>query len=480
MKGSVRQRTPDTDVRRSFAPGLASLLVMLVMLVELYAPTGRASAAMLLSSGDSEQSPAAWRASSLFSGEGLLNRWTVAGMSGIAPILGNVFAGNLAHRLDASVAEGRAVPFSPTSFEPVSLHGTGPLAPVAPAPSSANLFVLGLVGVMGVVLRKQPLLKQDMGASTSLCDPVHTYQSALVQVIAPDDRIHGLLSGPLSQRIYDVSTVSSATDLLSGGPNRVPALILADHRVSDWDMLRTDPHLKHVPILIVVPAGSVYTEADTLADLERGADGVQLCADGRRLLVARIGAILRRSGAQHSQRGVCQAGGVQLDADMREVKIGGVRIQLSAKPFALLEAFMRAPSKVFSRRELITLLWGPDFAIGDHTLDVHIHALRQQLDHDPLRRCKLVTIKGVGFKLKVETPDLAPAASITQPLAIPAVAMSVSEVPVAGWMPRRKQSVIRVSRIRKSCIKRLPPRSSGKTVFRETSLRHLREAAAIG
>jgi DNA-binding response OmpR family regulator len=481
MKRSVRQHKPDSEARRTFVPGLASFLLMAVLLVELYAPTGRAGAAMLLSSGGSDQTPMAWSVTSLFSGEGILDRGPVAGTNGIADILERVLIGHSLHRFEApALVVNNDVSHAPSASEPMPVHGTGPLIPMAPAPSSANLFLLGLTGVMGVLLRKQPLLKQDMGTSTSLCDPVSVYQSVLVQVISPDDRIPGLLSGHMSPRGYDVNSVSSADDLLSGEPCRVPALILADQRVSDWDMLRTDPRLKHVPILVVVPAGSAYTESDALADLERGADGVHLCADGKRLLAARIGAFLRRSGAQRSQRGVCHVGGVELDADLREVTIGGERIQLSAKPFALLETFMRAPSKLFSRRELIALLWGPDFAIGDHTLDVHIHALRQQLDHDPHRRCSLVTIKGVGFKLKVATPDLAPAASITRSMEKPAVETSVSRAPVAGWISRRKPSAVRVSRIQKACIKRRPLRAKRGATLRETPMRRLRGVAAIG
>jgi DNA-binding winged helix-turn-helix (wHTH) protein len=91
---------------------------------------------------------------------------------------------------------------------------------------------------------------------------------------------------------------------------------------------------------------------------------------------------------------------VQLDADAHEVTISGREVKLSAKPFAILAALMREPSKMVSRRELVNLVWGPEFAVGGHALDVHIHALRQQLARAQDHRCRLMTIKGVGFKLK--------------------------------------------------------------------------------
>jgi DNA-binding winged helix-turn-helix (wHTH) protein len=164
-------------------------------------------------------------------------------------------------------------------------------------------------------------------------------------------------------------------------------------------------------MMLMVPADAAYTDADTLQDLERGADGVHLCHDSWRLFLAKVGAYLRRAGHDVSRRGVYRVGAVELDADIREVKVEGQRVQLSAKPFALLEAFMRAPSKIFSRSELVDLVWGPDFAVGEHTLDVHVHALRRELDRDPHRRCRLINIKNVGFKLKAAAPSARPLVS---------------------------------------------------------------------
>jgi DNA-binding winged helix-turn-helix (wHTH) protein len=172
-------------------------------------------------------------------------------------------------------------------------------------------------------------------------------------------------------------------------------------------------------MMLLVRAGMVYTDADTMRDLERGADGVHLCHDSWRLFLAKVGAYLRRAGHDLSRRGVYRVGAVELDADIREVKVEGQRVQLSAKPFALLEAFMRAPSKIFSRSELADLIWGPDFAVGEHTLDVHVHALRRELDRDPHRRCRLINIKNVGFKLKAAAPS-------TRPLASPRVVHEVA------------------------------------------------------
>jgi DNA-binding response OmpR family regulator len=166
-------------------------------------------------------------------------------------------------------------------------------------------------------------------------------------------------------------------------------------------MLRTEQAIAHVPILTLISHEVMENDEDIVADLERGADGVYSCRDGHKLFLAMIGAYCRRAGHDMARRGVYQIGDVQLDADTHELTIGSETVHLSAKQFAILQVFMSAPSKVFAREDLIGLVWGPGFAIGEHTLDVHIHALRKLLSRDTDHGCEIVAIKGVGFKLKV-------------------------------------------------------------------------------
>jgi DNA-binding winged helix-turn-helix (wHTH) protein len=165
-------------------------------------------------------------------------------------------------------------------------------------------------------------------------------------------------------------------------------------------MLRTEPSLRHVLLMAVIPPGNCYHEDHCIGDLELGIDGVHDLRDGFRLLVAKVGAYLRRVRGKTIRRGIYQVGAVELDNDGHEIRISGRPVTLPAKPFAILAVLMREPSKVFSRNELIDLIWGQDFSVGEHTLDVHIHAIRKELNREPNRLCDLITIKCVGFKLK--------------------------------------------------------------------------------
>lgn len=282
----------------------------------------------------------------------------------------------------------------------VNLANSAPVTPLAPSPSSVLLFVPALFALLGVVLRERSCIASAESGTESMVERPPSGSSTCLLVLSPDPAFSHEVQEQAHRTGYTIRITTEARDTITISEHASPALLLVDRRAPDWDMLRTSPSLKCVPLITLAPRGSEVTDEQWIADLERGADGAHDFHDGSRLLIAKIVAYLRRAGCAVAQRGVYQVGAVELDSDVHEVKIAGQRLPLSAKPFAILKTLMQAPSKVFSRSELVDRVWGPRFAIGEHTLDVHVHALRRQLDRDPRRLCRLVTIKGVGFKLK--------------------------------------------------------------------------------
>lgn len=280
----------------------------------------------------------------------------------------------------------------------VDLRSRSPVAPVSSSPSSGVLFVTALVGMLGAVFRGDSLIKKSQDKNESELHRLHSTRS--VVVLSPDVAFSRSLEEHLHRAGYAVRVAATVNEIFAVTNPASLSLVLVDHRVQDWDMLRTDPSLRHVLLMAVVPFGCLYTEEQCISDLEHGMDGVHDLRDGHRLLLARVGAYLRRAGCDTVRRGVYQVGAVELDEDAHEVKIVGRHVKLSAKPFAILTVLMREPSKVFSRSKLVSLAWGHDFSVGEHTVDVHVHAIRQQLDREPNRLCELVTINQLGFKLK--------------------------------------------------------------------------------
>lgn len=225
----------------------------------------------------------------------------------------------------------------------------------------------------------------------------------LVVVLSPDAVFAREIQERLHRAGHTVRHLRTTSDIFAMTDPRSLSLVLVDHRIRDWNMLRTEPSLRHVLLMAVIPLGDCSHEDHYIGDLELGIDGIHDLRDGYRLLVAKVGAYLRRVRGKSIRRGIYQVGAVELDDDAHEVTISGRSMTLPAKPFAILAVLMREPSKVFSRNELIDLIWGQDFSVGEHTLDVHIHAIRKELNREPNRLCDLITIKRVGFKLKPDS-----------------------------------------------------------------------------
>lgn len=133
-------------------------------------------------------------------------------------------------------------------------------------------------------------------------------------------------------------------------------------------------------------------EVDRLRGLELGADDYLTKPFSPRELVVRVKGILRRQGAGVAS--VVQLGRIRLDRQTREVTVGGSPVRLTATEFALVDALICQPGRVFTRAQLLSSVWGrADYTAG-RTVDVHIAQLRSKLGPD----CPIQTVHGVGYR----------------------------------------------------------------------------------
>ena len=119
-------------------------------------------------------------------------------------------------------------------------------------------------------------------------------------------------------------------------------------------------------------------------------------------LKARIRAMLRRAGAAHQKDKTSrlQVGHIALDTDERSASKDGQAVDLTAKEFDLMELLMRNPGRVYSRENLLNIVWGYEYAGEYRTVDVHIRRLREKLELDPANPEYILTKWGVGYYLK--------------------------------------------------------------------------------
>jgi DNA-binding response OmpR family regulator len=146
------------------------------------------------------------------------------------------------------------------------------------------------------------------------------------------------------------------------------------------------------------------TEDDLLLGLELGADDYLTKPFSPRELMARAHTLLRRTGRggpdpAGNSNGLRRIGRLSLDPDSYQVTVDGVRIECTRGEFAILNALVDQPDRVFTRAQLLHHTRGIDRSSTERTIDVHVMNLRRKIETDPQRPTQLITVYGVGYKL---------------------------------------------------------------------------------
>jgi DNA-binding response OmpR family regulator len=147
---------------------------------------------------------------------------------------------------------------------------------------------------------------------------------------------------------------------------------------------------QELPVLVLTGRPEVR---DVVACLRGGADDYMTKPFRFEELLARVRARLRRVGSEDPH--ALTAGGVRLDLWTREAHVDGRKVALTAKEFALLETFLRHPSQVLSREQLLSSVWGYDLDPETNVVTVYIRALRKKLGDDVIE-----TVRGFGYRLR--------------------------------------------------------------------------------
>ena len=155
-----------------------------------------------------------------------------------------------------------------------------------------------------------------------------------------------------------------------------------------------------VPVIMLTAKGD---DMDKILGLEYGADDYITKPFNILEVKARIKAIIRRTkkkAPEKENRKVVEKGDLHLDCDSRRLNIGGKEINLTAKEFDLLELILTNPGKVYSREQLLNLVWGFEYPGDVRTVDVHVRRLREKIETNPSDPHYVYTKWGVGYFYK--------------------------------------------------------------------------------
>ena len=159
-------------------------------------------------------------------------------------------------------------------------------------------------------------------------------------------------------------------------------------------ILRNDPKTERVPIIMLTAKGD---EADRIKGLETGADDYMAKPFSPRELVARVKAVLRRSGEQAAAGKIITLGDLIINAETFMVNKRNKPLDLSATEFRLLLYLVQRRGRVFSRDQLLDAVWKGETYVEPRTVDVHIRRLRTQIEDDPSEPVYIRTRRGIGY-----------------------------------------------------------------------------------
>jgi len=214
-------------------------------------------------------------------------------------------------------------------------------------------------------------------------------------IVEDDPSIAASLREGLERHGFEVDHTSSGRQAIDLAPGF--DLVLLDLGLPDIDgkdACREIRAVTTVPIIVVTARGD---EIDRVLLLELGADDYLVKPFGFRELVARIGAVTRRSGSAGAPPTIQQLGPLRIDLDAHRVQVDGVEVELTPKEYELLMMLAQRPGAVRTREDIIDQVWDPHWFGPTKTLDVHISALRRKLGRPEW----IATIRGVGYRLEV-------------------------------------------------------------------------------
>lgn len=220
----------------------------------------------------------------------------------------------------------------------------------------------------------------------------------MIYLVEDDASIRELVAYALNNSGFEADGFAAPADFWKAMEHRRPQLVLLDIMLPGEDglqilkKLRSAPATRRLPVIMVTAKGSEY---EKVMGLELGADDYIPKPFGMMELVARVKAVLRRSGSLPQEEAV-SAGPIRIFPEEHRVEVDGREVALTLKEYELLSMLLRNRGVVLTRDRLLEEIWGYSFDGENRTVDVHIRTLRQKLG--PAGDL-IETVRGVGYKI---------------------------------------------------------------------------------
>lgn len=220
-----------------------------------------------------------------------------------------------------------------------------------------------------------------------------------ILVVEDETDLRELIGFNLEREGYQCRQAADGDEALAELAKAIPHLVILDRMLPNTSgdevlvQMRRDQRTAAIPVLMLTAKAD---ESDELVGFAMGADDYVTKPFSMKALIARVAALLRRSreGPSDGEKSVLSSGPVMLDTERHCVSVEGAAITLTATEFRLLKAIMSAGGRLRSREQLIGSALGPNVAVVDRTIDVHVAALRKKLGS---AAAWVQTVRGAGY-----------------------------------------------------------------------------------
>ena len=222
-----------------------------------------------------------------------------------------------------------------------------------------------------------------------------------VLLVDDDPGVLDVVAFTLRREGFEVDEETDGARALAAARERDYDLVILDvmlPALSGTDVCRALRAESDVPIVMLTARDA---ELDRVNGLDVGADDYVTKPFSSAELVSRVRAILRRRELDRANvaPAVRQLGGLHLDLVRHEVTVDGEPVRLTLSEFKVLSLLAEEPERIISRRELMQHLWSSEHVGDEHACEVHVSNLRRKIERDPTRPQRLVTVRGLGYKL---------------------------------------------------------------------------------
>lgn len=222
-----------------------------------------------------------------------------------------------------------------------------------------------------------------------------------ILVVDDDRNIVDLIGLYLEKEMFEVKVAYNGKDALEEFYAHIPDLVILDimmPKVDGWEVCKQIRKVSNIPVIMLSARGETF---DKVLGLEIGADDYIVKPFEPKEMVARVKAVLRRTGNVLNAKEEIVFPNLIINKSEYSITYQGRKMEIPPKELELLYFLALHPNQVFTREQLLEKVWGYEFIGDSRTVDVHIKRLREKFNHEGLR-WEIKTVWGVGYKFEVE------------------------------------------------------------------------------